>query len=240
MKTKICSNPKCRKELPATTEFFYKQEGGKFGLRAACKKCCKDYEQSEKGRTTRTKYRQSIKGRKKLRLVQKRHIQTDKYRTTRRNWEQLEKTRSMRKKYRQSKKGKAVVKKYRQTEKSKEQLKKRYNENKLSKCISSMIYLSLKQNKAGEHWEIFVPYTLEKLTLHLQKTIGLTDKVYLSEFWQYFYGQLYHVDHIIPRAFFDKEKLQDLNSEEFGVCWALENLQLLPPEKNRRKSDKLD
>ena len=36
MKTKACSNPKCKKEYPATTEFFYKQ---KDKLSSRCKVC---------------------------------------------------------------------------------------------------------------------------------------------------------------------------------------------------------
>lgn len=39
-KTKICT--KCGKELPATTEYFYKAKFGKFGLFATCKICKKE------------------------------------------------------------------------------------------------------------------------------------------------------------------------------------------------------
>lgn len=39
MKTKICNNPKCQKELPATTEFFHKEKNGLYGLKAQCKNC---------------------------------------------------------------------------------------------------------------------------------------------------------------------------------------------------------
>lgn len=39
MNTKVCTNPKCRKELPATSEFFYKSKRGKFGLKSECKEC---------------------------------------------------------------------------------------------------------------------------------------------------------------------------------------------------------
>lgn len=36
-KTKKCS--KCNTEFPATLEYFYKQQAGKYGLRADCKEC---------------------------------------------------------------------------------------------------------------------------------------------------------------------------------------------------------
>jgi len=39
MGTKICS--KCKRELPATTEYFSKDTYKKDGLRCRCKKCCK-------------------------------------------------------------------------------------------------------------------------------------------------------------------------------------------------------
>ena len=39
MNTKVCTNPKCLKELPATTEFFHKSKDGKFGVRPECKQC---------------------------------------------------------------------------------------------------------------------------------------------------------------------------------------------------------
>lgn len=40
MKTKVCS--KCRLEFPATTDYFYRQKGGKYGLRGMCIECKKE------------------------------------------------------------------------------------------------------------------------------------------------------------------------------------------------------
>jgi 5-methylcytosine-specific restriction endonuclease McrA len=39
---KICS--KCNQELPATTKYFYKNKGGKYGLNSQCKSCQKKYD----------------------------------------------------------------------------------------------------------------------------------------------------------------------------------------------------
>ena len=39
--TKICT--KCKKELPATAEYFYRTKNAKCGLNTWCKKCCKSY-----------------------------------------------------------------------------------------------------------------------------------------------------------------------------------------------------
>lgn len=43
---KFC--PKCKKELPATTEFFQRNNRKKLGLEGRCKECTKEYEHSEK------------------------------------------------------------------------------------------------------------------------------------------------------------------------------------------------
>lgn len=63
-KSKICG--KCENEYPATSEYFYRQRGGKYGFASRCKKCVaeydKYYQQSEKGRRYRKKYQQSEKG----------------------------------------------------------------------------------------------------------------------------------------------------------------------------------
>lgn len=41
MQTKICT--KCKKEFPATTEFFHKSKQGRFGLHSWCKNCYRVY-----------------------------------------------------------------------------------------------------------------------------------------------------------------------------------------------------
>lgn len=42
MQTKLCS--KCRKELPMTTEYFFRKKASKDGLNYLCKKCCHEYD----------------------------------------------------------------------------------------------------------------------------------------------------------------------------------------------------
>jgi len=46
MNTKICK--KCGEELPATSECFYKQRGGKYGVAARCKSCCREYKKKHR------------------------------------------------------------------------------------------------------------------------------------------------------------------------------------------------
>lgn len=46
---KVCN--KCKREFPATTEYFTKQSTGKYGLRSRCKECDKRYRDENKDRT---------------------------------------------------------------------------------------------------------------------------------------------------------------------------------------------
>ncbi|KKK98948.1 hypothetical protein LCGC14_2637670 [marine sediment metagenome] len=38
---------KCRKELPETSEFFYREKKGRNGLRSVCKKCASNYDKNK-------------------------------------------------------------------------------------------------------------------------------------------------------------------------------------------------
>jgi hypothetical protein len=51
VETKVCS--KCKRELPATIDYFYKQEKNKDGLRSNCKSCDKEYHEKNKVRITK-------------------------------------------------------------------------------------------------------------------------------------------------------------------------------------------
>lgn len=65
MKFKICT--KCKRELPNTTEYFYVQRNGKFGLRADCKECCNKYQKEY-----------DKKNREEIREYQKEYFKTKK------------------------------------------------------------------------------------------------------------------------------------------------------------------
>jgi len=115
-----------------------------------------------------------------------------------------------------------------------ELLKNRYKTDlkfNLSIRMSSMIYHSLMENKAGNHWESLVGYTLIDLIKRLNKTMpqGFTWKDFLS-------GEL-HIDHKIPISAFNFDRPEHI---DFKRCWALENLRLLPAKENLIKHNKLD
>ena len=212
MNYKICT--KCREELPATDEFFYKRSSGKFGLHAHCKKCfsrrCKRY------------YR-----------VNEEHIkaQVKKYRATPAG---KESKRKCAKKYKRSDVGKAANKRWKKSEKGRISARKSaikiYYKNQLTSVISSHLYQSLKENKGHRHCFDLLPYTLKELKAHIENLwlTGMTWGNYGRGGW--------HLDHVKPKAAFDKDKLQDINSKEFIECWAIENLQPLWQQDNLSKA----
>ncbi len=112
-----------------------------------------------------------------------------------------------------------------QRNKRKTDLKTNLNHN-----ISSAIYHSLKDNKAGRHWESLVDYTVNDLIKHLRKTIPE------NYCWNDFLEGKLQIDHIIPINAFDFDSPEQLN---FQRCWTLKNLRLLTKEENLKKSDNL-
>lgn len=259
MEYKTCT--KCEDVLPATNGFFYRNKHGKFGLRGMCKKCYKIY--SDKYYTSNKK--KILKYNKQYRLnnfgyMKQWHLcNVEAVREYSRQYN--EDNRDRKKQYYRENREYVLKrqqryyldnykqrlnynKQYYRTESGinsrREGGNRHYKNNKLSCCIASYMYKALKQNKRYLHWETFVPYILEELTLHLQKSIGLMNKVILDEFWKYFYGKYYHVDHIRPIASFNKDNLRNPRSREFQACWALKNLQLLSSEENLKKGAKLN
>jgi hypothetical protein len=101
----------------------------------------------------------------------------------------------------------------------------------LNHRMRSGIDRSLKNGKQWKSWKDFVEYSFDDLLTHLKTKLinGMTWGDYLS-------GKL-HIDHIRPLASFNFE---DENDSEFKECWALENLQFLWEEDNKKKLDKWD
>lgn len=101
----------------------------------------------------------------------------------------------------------------------------RYYKNHLSNCFSSGIRKALKQNKACQHWEDLVPYTLQELKQHLESQF---DK-YMN--WDN-YGSYWEIDHIIPQNTFSFSSIED---KDFQICWSLMNLRPLTISENRSR-----
>lgn len=212
METKICSNSKCNKELPATTEFFYRHKGGKFDLSSNCKECRKKYWRNNKEQ--RSLYNKQYYKDNKENILQR----VNKYYNDNKNI-RLEYFKI----YSRTERGKVVRNKK----------TKRYKErNRLSCAVSNAMRVSLKNNKANRHWEGLVNYTLKDLKQHLENLFGP------GMGWDNYGVRGWHVDHIRPISSFCVEKLQDINSKEFKECWSLDNLQPLWWYDNLSKGNK--
>ena len=102
---------------------------------------------------------------------------------------------------------------------------------KLNGNMSSGIRVSLKRDnlsKNGRHWEYLVGYTVYELKHYIENLFqsGMT--------WDN-YGK-WHLDHIIPKAFFKYKSTADT---EFKFCWSLSNLQPLWAKDNISKGAKI-
>jgi hypothetical protein len=98
-------------------------------------------------------------------------------------------------------------------------------QNRLSNQIGGAIYTTLRGNKNGRRWEFLVDYTLKDLMTHLENQF--TPEMNWNN-----YGSYWHIDHIIPKSWFEYNVPED---KEFKRCWALSNLQPLEAKSNCSK-----
>ena len=215
-----------KEKIAQYQEKYYQDNKEKANMRS------KKYRQEnkEKIKVWRREYRQENK--EKIKAEQKKYYQDNK-----------EKLKAQNKKYYQDNKEKAAQyqKKYRKENKeylvpkqNKWRRKRRITNStyRLNCLMKSAIRKSLKNghSKQGRHWETLVPYNAIQLEKHLKKTLpkGYT--------WQDFMQGKLHIDHIIPKSAFYFTKPEDMG---FQICWALDNVRLLPALENINKRAKL-
>jgi len=228
--SKICN--KCGKEFPATTEYFSKKNGGKFGVMAVCKKCdvirtskyYKDTIQPSKiakrlnrtcpvcGKTFNTglgkgygqKYCSNYCKNKNQRLghVSERLLYS-------KEWRKRNKL-----KYNMSR-----LK--RQHERAHEDFYFKFN-----RYISAVIRRALNYKKNSVRVADCLGYPIERLKEHIE------NKFQPGMSWGN-HGK-WHIDHIIPISLWEYKKSTD---REFKQCWALCNLQPLWAEDNLKKGN---
>jgi len=103
-------------------------------------------------------------------------------------------------------------------------------QGKLNHRFSSALRKSLNINKDGRHWETLVGYTIEELKRHLESKFlsGMT--------WDNYGMYGWHIDHKIPKSFFEYTNEKDV---EFQYCWSLDNLQPMWAKDNLSKGKKV-
>jgi len=100
--------------------------------------------------------------------------------------------------------------------------------------ISRAINNHLKFNGISKNrrtWESLVGYTIQDLCIHLEKQFYKDPEITWKN-----YGKYWHIDHIIPKSFFDYKTTEE---EKFKECWSLTNLQPLSAIENLKKGNRI-
>lgn len=94
--------------------------------------------------------------------------------------------------------------------------------------MSRAIRAAIGNNKANASWTKLVGYSLRELTNHLEQQFD-------SNMTWNNYGSYWHIDHVIPRSYFNYYSYKE---DAFKKCWSLDNLQPLEAIANIKKSNK--
>ena len=96
----------------------------------------------------------------------------------------------------------------------------------ISTTMAKSLHNTLKTKKGGQKWESLVGYTTTDLMNHLEKQ-------FTPEMTWENYGSYWHIDHLVPKYYFDYDSY---DHPHFSACWSLSNLQPLEAKKNLRKN----
>jgi hypothetical protein len=99
----------------------------------------------------------------------------------------------------------------------------------LRNYIGAAIRKAIKKNrKSAFH---ILGYSVDDLRWHLESLFqpGMS--------WQN-YGTEWHIDHVVPKSWFNLETENGLNEYEMKLCWSLQNLQPMWTSENLEKRDK--
>jgi hypothetical protein len=99
----------------------------------------------------------------------------------------------------------------------------------LHNYISAAIRRAIKKNRKST-FDI-LGYSVDDLRRHLESLFqpGMS--------WQN-YGTRWHIDHVIPRSWFNLGAENSLNETELKLCWSLRNLQPMWMNNNLEKKDR--
>lgn len=239
MQTKICSNPKCKEELPATNEFFCKDKRTKSGLSARCKKCHnestkrwrknnpnynKRYYQDNKSQLLiqEKRYRQDNK--ESITIYQKQYYDLNKEELLeyqkQRYQEDKEQIAISNKQYYQDNKDQIIIrqKRYGQTENGKKVRRKasrKYWENNLDKAAAKAAkYCAMKLGQTPPNADLEEIHKIYKICRDMNaraKHVVLSKKPH-NKAW-------FHVDHEIPLS---KGGLH--HEDNLQILWWIDNL----------------
>lgn len=228
--TKTCTA--CGATKPATTEHFFAEKRGKYGVRAKCKDCfmaaSKEWKRANRARVRANKRRRyhANADRHRAEMRARYHREPEYHRKRARRWreENPERAKAKDRAWAEENPEKAREKWRRASER-----RKRDRRWTLSNRISRAIARSLDGGKRGRPWESLVGYSVDDLTAHLEAQFqpGMT--------WEN-RGE-WHIDHIIPLSAFNYTKPEH---PDFRRAWALSNLRPLWAKENMSKGARLE
>lgn len=219
---KICSKCKQEKDI----ELFNKRKSSKDGHDSMCKECQRQYDINRRNNPKRQEYCKNYN--KKYYQNNSEYLkeyQKSFYQSNKEYYNSYEKERSKRPERIEYTKQHNKIYRQENIEKLREWDRQRHEQNKLSRNFSTAIYIALKGNKAEQHWEDLVGYTLQELREHLEKQFDNNMN------WSN-YGEYWEIDHIVPQNLFDIVTAKD---RDFRICWSLMNLRPLEKSLNRSR-----
>lgn len=229
--TKICSNPKCNKELPATTEYFYTSKKSKDSLRPRCKECHKKYAEENAEHIKEYKKEHYQQNKDQIAEQGKKYYEDNKEEILKRN-----------KKYRTNNKDKVSQQRKEYRTKNQHSLNEYFREYRLTNP-NHRLAQNLRNNLNKKLTQINVSKdssTIQLLGCTINEFRSYLEKLWLPNMSWDNYGvyknqgtRTWHIDHIKPCSLFD---LTDIKQQK--ECFHYSNMQPMWADENIAKSNK--
>lgn len=230
--TRVCTA--CRKELPATREFFHAYKRAPDGCRAVCRACrAADHAlHREDRRAQRKEHYAANRDRlnESAKIYYWQNVEAQRAAARKRHHKNREKRIEKMRAYRAENLKEVNA---RRRPKSSASFKARYGvdlEFTLKHRFRALIRVTLKKGREGLRMRELLGYGSEELRVHLERqfSCGMT--------WERFMAGEIHIDHIVPVASFG---IDSADSEDFRACWALSNLRPMWAKENLSKGAKV-
>lgn len=236
---KICG--RCKRELPATSKYFYACSSHKSGFSAFCIECDKiakeEYReqnrelilQRQRAQRLLVKDTPEFKARQKAADDKRKNDPARIAYRKKYYQEHREQIAAYQRKYNEEHKEIIAARNKRFREEHGDQIREwdrqRHARNRFARVFSMGICHALAGNKQERHWETLVPYTYEELKEYIES-------LFTPEMNWDNYGEYWELDHIIPQGTFSFTSEQD---HDFKICWSLLNLRPLEVSLNRKR-----
>jgi len=222
---KVCG--KCKKCLPASTEYFARKASAKGGLNSQCKKCGAEYTKAWKASNPEHQKQWIEANRDAVKIQRAQYRQDNKKKIS----DYMHQWLAENKNYHAEWSARNRDKRRDSCNRYHERMNRDSQTFRISRSMSSLVKHVLKKSgigKGGKSWVDLVDYSPQELKVHLERQFkkGMT--------WEN-YGD-WHVDHIRPVISFD---IKEAGDDEFRACWSLCNLRPLWAKENIAKGGRI-